>query len=294
MKFINSTETIDRPIGRELKGTPIYSAITDEDLDGEYWQITSEASESSTSYQGGSIRMLCVPTDTPGPFWGGSLVYRSGCFDEWLSSDGNATIRADAHGHNPYFNLASRNVGGAPGGVVFSVDDRGLWAEVNLLFGDEVSENILSRVKAGIIDTCSVGTNANKVEEDFENDITSIVKCDVFETSMVCSGEERYADTEVKANAVGISGKAEIDDGMTGSEILAKLEEKDAVPRTTEGILASSILLLTEKVASIGKQIESLAADKELPNKPEKASILRLVSGNVSTTKEVKNGHKDA
>ena len=255
MLITNTTSTEERP--RTLKGLKITSTVSEGEIEG----ITSEVVEGETAESGGRLKLLCVPYETPGPYWDGSLVYKKGCFSSWLASDGNATIRASAHNDNPRYNLASRSVGDAPGGVIFSEDERGLWANVNLLADDEVSKNVITRVRAGVIEKCSIGTIANKVEEDFENDITSVLECTVLETSLVSTGTERYVGAVAKestdeAAKSDVIAELEADKGLQHASIEAKLDA-----------MAEQITVLTSTVDELKPKEEDKWFLSKLANK---------------------------
>ena len=211
------------------------------------------------SQSGGKLRLLCIPTDVKGPYYGGSLVYKSGCFDEWIKSDGDASIRADAHGRNPRYQLAARSVGTEPGGVTFNVDNVGLWAEVTLLPDDEVSKNALARIKAKMIKKCSVGTTTNKIEDDYENDITTVLKCDVRETSLVYTDEERFSGTDVQ----------EASSAAEPIEKMMSLDEQDKIE-------------MKATLDNLSDKIDAIAAS--LSPKQPKSALEKLMEGRNTTT----------
>ena len=245
MLITNTTSTEERP--RTLKGQEITSTVSEGEIEG----ITSEVVEGETAESGGRLKLLCVPYETPGPYWDGSLVYKNGCFSSWLASGADATIRASAHNDNPYFNLASRSVGDAPGGAVFSEDERGLWANVNLLPDDEVSKNALARIRSKVIEKCSIGTIANKVEEDFENDITSVLECTVLETSLVSTGTERYVGAEAK-ESTDEAVKADVISVLEADKVLqhASIEAKLDAMAEQISVLTSTVDELKPKPAT--------------------------------------------
>ena len=262
----NTTDTDTRPTS--LKGVTIRT----ETDNGEKFEVLESydmpagshpdgvSTGEIVSQDGGKVRLLCIPTDTPGPYWGGSLVYKSGCFDEWIASDGDASIREDAHGRNPYFSLGTRSAGSEPGGVVFSVDNVGLWAECTLLPDDEVSKNAMARIKSGQIRKCSVGTTTNKIEDDYENDITTVLKCDVRETSLVYTNEERFTDTDV----------AEVSTAEPIEKMMS-LDEQDKIE-------------LNAKIDNLSDKIDEIAASLQPQPKQKNALELLLEDRNTTTT----------
>ena len=237
-----------------------------------------------------TMTLLCVPYNTPGPYWGGALEYKSGCFSEWLASDKNATIRASAHDNNPFYNLGSRSVGDAEGGATFWEDSRGLWAKVNLFQDDEVSKNAYKRVKAGTISTCSVGTIENEYVIAGEGDgrITSITRCDAIETSLVSAGTERFAETEVTVSDVATGDEDNTISDMTEKEVFPfnmTIDEfnsalQSAMTETVEKYKAEIQRETTVKTSSGGTNEDSTEGEEEVETSEKPDVFLRLLGGN--------------
>lgn len=156
----------------------------------------------------GTVEMRCVPYDTEGPHWRGTVQFAKGAFTDSLKAlaakEEVAFIQADGHWSDTLGQVASSKSEANRGTVTFDDRDDGLYAEV-VLADTTAGRDIYELVSSEVIDSCSVGVFINRYEsaldEETDGENMTITEATLDETSFVTRPRFEKAKVKVKSES---------------------------------------------------------------------------------------------
>lgn len=183
------------------------------------------------SASAGRVLMRCVPYNTEGPHWRGTVQFQKGCFTESLkklkAKEEVMFIQANGHFSRTLEMVASSGSKADRGTVKFDDRDDGLYAEVELA-NTTAGRDIYELVASEVVNKVSVGVyieeySAKKKDPDkYEEDVT-ITKAILDETSFV--PRPRFDDAEVAIVSNDQDGKVSDDED---DDMDSQLDDKDS------------------------------------------------------------------
>ena len=254
-------------------GEKIDASVKNEDICGFNRLISKDpvaefADPIEGSASAGRVLMRCVPYNTEGPHWRGTVQFQKGCFTESLkklkAKEEVMFVQANGHYSRTLEMVASSGSKADRGTVKFEDKDDGLYAEVELA-NTTAGRDIYELVAAEVVNKVSVGVyieeySAKKKDPDkYEEDVT-ITKAILDETSFV--PRPRFDEAEAKIASNDQDGKhAGYEDDNMGD----KLDDKVHHGTIRMEMNAEKFMSKLDEVLAAVKSLEQATSDEEQP-----------------------------